>query len=192
MTTTIQHIAKILDKRGWVYQLNKDASNIRTKVESAQLENFVIVIELTENGEYLSLRTSPLVQVKAHVYKGVLFQTLLIIAQEVKLLRWEYEPSTGDIRASVELALEDATLTEKQFNRLLNGLIYLVDEVSLPRIKSVLATGEDKGDRSVVEQVTSMVERLLAKPLDKEAKANLQNTILRRCPVDSTVNSYFS
>ncbi|PSB01183.1 hypothetical protein [Merismopedia glauca] len=181
MATTIKHISQFLDRRGWLYQANKDANTIRTRVEASQLENLVIVIELTENGEYLSLRTSPLVQVKDHVYKGVLFQTLLTIASESKLLRWEYEPTTGDIRASVGLALEDATLTEKQFNRLLNGLIYLVDDVSLPRIKSVLATGEDKGDRSAAIQVISMVERFIAKPLDKEAKASLEQAIAQQC-----------
>lgn len=68
------------------------------------------------------------------------------------MLQWEYDPSDGEIRAIIEFPLEDAEMTERQFNRCLHGLVQLVDEMAMPRLKHVMATGfdledEDEGER---------------------------------------------
>ncbi len=161
MPATLTQIAQYLDHRGWKYHRDDANDRIVTGVQADHVDQFVIVIQLQESGEYLSLAAPQLLMVKDHVYKGVLFQTLLAIAWDVKLLRWEYDPSDGEIRASIGFALEDADLTERQFNRVLTALIQLVDTTAMPRIQQVLATGTDPGARGIEEQLASALQEML-------------------------------
>jgi hypothetical protein len=162
MATTLDTIATYLDRRGWRYRLEADQSRIITGVTGENIESLTIFIRLREDGEYLDLCIPNLLSVKDHVYKGVLFQTLLHLSWELKLLRWEYDPSDGEVRASVLIALEDNSLTERQFNRLLESLIDLVDRQSMPRIQSVLATGNDPGRQSVETQLAGLLANFAA------------------------------
>lgn len=148
MATNLQQIASFLDNRGLPYHLETQENRIITGVKSETVDEFMIVIQLQEDGAYLSLVAPQLLSIKDHVYKGVAFQTMLAIAWEVKLLRWEYDPSDGEVRTSVNLPLEDAPLTEKQFNRLLSGLIDLTNR-GMERLQQVLATGNDPELQSV-------------------------------------------
>ena len=74
------------------------------------------------------------------------------------MLRWEYDPIDGEIIASVILPLEDALLTECQFNRCLNGLVQLVHgcrshlEPQRPS-SGVLQTGEDPKQKALGERL---------------------------------------
>lgn len=88
MATTLAQVAGFLDNRGWRYHSDTDRNRIMTAVESEQVENFTIVIQVEEDGEYLALFAPQLLNLKDHVYKGVAFQTMLAIAWEEKLLRW--------------------------------------------------------------------------------------------------------
>jgi hypothetical protein len=166
MSTNLLEIAQYLDNRNWRYHLEKENSRIITGVKADNVEDFLIVISLKEDGEYLEVAAPQLLKVKDHVYKGVLFQTMLAISWQVKMLRWEYDPTDGEIRASIAFPLEDAPLTEKQFNRVLSGLIDLIDRVSMPRLKAVLATGNDPGEREIGEQLLDAMEEAFPEMLD--------------------------
>jgi hypothetical protein len=74
------------------------------------------------------------------------------------MLQWEYDPSDGEIRAIIEFPLEDALLTERQFNRCLYSLVQLVDELALPRLQMVMETGEDPGDIEEGERLLLQLE----------------------------------
>ena len=153
MTTSLEFIAECLDRRGWHYCRDTEKSRILTGAVTQHANNLPIVIHLSEDQEFLHLYTPELFHVKDHVYKGVLFQTLLSICWESKMLRYEYDPTDGEIRASIELPLEDAILTERQFNRCLSALIQLVDDKSMSRLQSVLARGEDPGQQTLAERL---------------------------------------
>jgi len=58
--------------------------------------------------------------------------TLQQIAQYLDNQDWSYR-----------LDLEDLSLTERQFNRCLDGLIQIVDRMAIPRLKEVMKTGQD-------------------------------------------------
>ena len=173
MATTLARVAGFLDNLGWKYQLDTDRNRIITGVQSEQVENFKIVIQLQEDGEYLALFAPQLLYLKDHVFKGVAFQTMLAIAWEVKLLRWEYDPGDGEVRTSTGIALEDATLTEKQFNRLLSGLIELTND-GVERLKGVLATGNDPGGKTIAAQMIGALREMLSDEGFAELRAELQ------------------
>jgi hypothetical protein len=153
MSATLTQITQFLDHREWKYDLQPENERIITGVMAENVDPFLIIISLKENGEYLEIATPQLLQIRDHIYKGVLFQTLLAISWSCKLLRWEYDPMDGEVRASIVFPLEDATLTEQQFNRCLSALIHIVDQTAMPRIKAVLETGMDPGEKELGERL---------------------------------------
>jgi hypothetical protein len=147
MGATLEQIATYLNKKGWKYRLDQENHRILTGVRAENLEDFLIVIQLDEEGEFFELFAPRVLSgVKDHPHKAAILQTMLCISWETKMLQWEYDPSDGEIRAIIEFPLEDSTLTERQFNRCLFSLIELVDEIALPRLQAVMDTGEDPGD----------------------------------------------
>ncbi|MBD1846380.1 hypothetical protein H6F89_23745 [Cyanobacteria bacterium FACHB-63] len=147
MAATLQQIAGYLDHKAWKYRIDEEGSRILTGVYGENLEDFLIVIQLDEEGEFFEMFAPRVLSgVKDHPHKAAILQTMLAISWETKMLQWEYDPSDGEIRAIIEFPLEDSTLTERQFNRCLHSLVELVDELALPRLKAVMETGEDPGD----------------------------------------------
>ena len=171
MGATLEQISGFLDNKEWKYRLDREESRILTGVYGENIEDFLIVIELDEDGEFFEIfAPRVLAGVKDHPHKTAILQTMLCISWETKMLQWEYDPSDGEIRAIIEFPLEDAILTERQFYRCLHSLVQLVDELALPRLQAVMETGEDPGDLEEGERL------LLA--LQEEAPGLL--TILER------------
>ena len=171
MGATLEQIAGFLDNKEWKYRLDRNESRILTGVYGENIEDFLIVIELDEDGEFFEIfAPRVLAGVKDHPHKTAILQSMVCISWETKMLQWEYDPSDGEIRAIIEFPLEDAILTERQFYRCLHSLVQLVDELALPRLQAVMETGEDLGDLEEGERL------LLA--LQEEAPGLL--TILER------------
>jgi hypothetical protein len=95
MAIKIDRIAHYLGRRHWKYLMQRENTCILTSVRANHVEQFQILMALDENGAHLVLTAPGLLYVKDHVYKGVLFQTLLAISWEVKLLRWADGVTTG-------------------------------------------------------------------------------------------------
>jgi len=157
MATTLSQLASYLDRRDWRYQIDRDNQCIITGVKAQNLDHFIIILNLSENGEYLQCQAPQIFTLQDHIYKGPFLQTMATIQFQVKMLRLEYDPSDGEVRASIELPLEDSQLTQRQFDRALSGLIQLVDGHAVPRLKKVLATGNDPGQPSVEEQLVQAI-----------------------------------
>lgn len=154
MAATLEQIAGYLDERGWQYEVDRENTRIITGVYADHIENFLIVIQLDENGEFFKLFAPQVLSgIQNHPYKDAILQTMLCISWETKMLQWEYDPSDGEIRAIIEFPLEDSQLTERQFNRCLSGLIQIVDDVAMPRLKQVMETGQDPGDEDMGERL---------------------------------------
>ncbi|MGE5658138.1 MAG: hypothetical protein ACM37W_16165 [Actinomycetota bacterium] len=154
MSVTLQEIACYLDNQEWDYQIDEENSRILTAVQADNVENFVIVIQLDEDGDFFKIFAPQVISgVSDHPYKPAILQTMLCISWETKMLQWEYDPSDGEIRAIIEFPLEDSTLTERQFNRCLRGLIHIVDEVAIPRLQAVMETGKDPGEEDAGERL---------------------------------------
>lgn len=146
MGATLQQIASYLDNKGWTYDIEEADYRIITGVEAENVENFVIVVQLDEEGKFFKLfAPQVLSDIQNHPHKDAILQTMLCISWETKMLQWEYDPSDGEIRAIIEFPLEDSLLTERQFSRCLAGLVQIVDEVAMPRLQAVMETGQDPG-----------------------------------------------
>jgi hypothetical protein len=157
MAISIQTIAACLNSFEWRYTQDVEKSVIHTGIKAENVENFQIMIQVAEEGEFLQIWVPQLLQVKDHVFKGVLFQTLLHISYQTKLLRFEYDPSDGEVRVSIEIPIEDGNFTERQLWRCLQALAF-VDRQVMPRLQAVLAYGEDPGKE---DDLSSMAQGLL-------------------------------
>lgn len=154
MAVTVEEIATYFDHRGWHYRLEQEEHRIVTAVQADNLDDFTIVVQLEEEGRFFKLfAPQVLTGVKDHPHKAAVLQAMLSISWETKMLQWEYDPSDGEIRAIIEFPLEDSPLSEKQFNRCLTGLIQIVDDFALPRLRATLETGLDPSDEEAGERL---------------------------------------
>jgi hypothetical protein len=159
MAATLEQLAGYLDKKEWRYRLEAEDNRIITGVYAENIERLLIVIQLDEDGEFFEIYAPRVISgVKDHPHKNEILQTMLCISWETKMLQWEYDPVDGEIRAIIEFPLEDAVMTERQFNRCLYSLVQLVDELALPRLQTVMDTGEDPGDVNEGERLLLQLE----------------------------------
>lgn len=172
MGAKLQQIADYLDNLGWDYRFEEEDDRIITGVEADNIEDFLIVVQLDEDGNFFRLFAPQVLEgVQSHPHKAAILQTMLAISWETKMLQWEYDPSDGEIRAIIEFPLEDSILTEKQFNRCLTGLVQLVDSVALPRLQSVMETGQDPGNIELGERILLSIQEQSPGLLDLLEKA---------------------
>ncbi len=154
MAVTLEQIASYLENTVWSYSLDQDGQRVLIEGYAAYIDDFLIVVQLEEEGEFFKLfAPRVLAGIQDHPYKLSILQTMLRISWETKMLQWEYDPSDGEIRAIIEFPLEDSTLTERQFNRCLQGLVEIIDEIAMPRLRSVMETGEDPSDIDMGERL---------------------------------------
>ena len=147
MAITLTDLSQHLDGRNWKYKMLADRQVILTGVAGQNVDHIGIAMQLSEDGEFLQFQALDLLPVKDSVFKGVIFQTLLTLNYQTKLVKFEYDPIDGEVRAAIDLPLEDGGLTSQQFERCLTYLITVVDRLAMPRLKEVLATGNDPGQR---------------------------------------------
>ncbi len=172
MSVNLQQIATYLDNQGLKYSLNEADSQIMTGVESSNVEQFLIVIQLDESGEFLKLFAPEILAgVKTHRFKEAILETMLSISWETKMLQWEYDPSDGEVRAMIEFPIEDATLTERQFFRCLSGLVETVDNIAMPRLQKVMDSGRDPAEVEVGERLLLTIQEEAPGLLDVLEKA---------------------
>ncbi|MEA5554832.1 hypothetical protein VB713_28315 [Anabaena cylindrica UHCC 0172] len=158
----LEQIAVYLRERKWQYILDEEHQCIMTGVASENLQKLIIIIKLSEDGEYFEITIPELFTgLKTYPHQNMVFKTMLAIASETKMLRWEYKTTTDAVNAKIEFPLEDAQLTQKQFERCLDSLVQLVDEIAIPRLLQVMETGEDPGDIKLGERLLLTLSEIL-------------------------------
>ena len=174
MTATISDITQCLDSWGWTYEVDEAKSHVVTGVKAKNVEQLIVVIQILHDGELVRIYAPQLLNVKDHVFKGILFQAMLGLMWEYSLVRFEYDSTNGDICASIDLLIEDASLSQKQLDSALRVLIDAVDAYAMPRFQAILATGIDPGRKqiaaSMLQQMPEDMLDLLAEALEERAQ----------------------
>ena len=167
MSISIKEISYFLNTNGIEYSIREDRNDILTSFEmenyyNVENEPFLnIVIQLDEKNSILKIFSPNCYRCLEKNKKTALFETLLNISWKNQLMRFEFDPRDGEVRASVQLAIEDSLLTERQFLRSLLELISTVDR-NHHVIQKVLDTGE-----TAVQKREPPVEKLLDSLLAK-------------------------
>lgn len=105
--------------------------------------NFIVSLE--NDGCFLQVRTIGFLQSPAeHPHLAVVLQALAEINYRVRLVKFGWDASDGEIVAYGDAWIMDGTLTQAQFSRILANYLPSVDE-NYWRIKTALEAGKDPG-----------------------------------------------
>lgn len=100
------------------------------------------------------------ITIKDHPHAGLALAHMLHLNYNTKFGTWEYDPTDGDIRLAIEIPLEDAIMTQKQFDRIM-GMAFRNGGDMAKEIRHILNTGEVPEDNSKDEMI-SQLEAMLA------------------------------
>ena len=90
-----------------------------------------LIIELSEEGRFIKFfapKAYTMPKSASSFHKMALFQTLLQISWQTKMVQFEYDPDDGEVRVIVEFPLMDAELTRQQMRRCLMALANIIDD----------------------------------------------------------------
>lgn len=131
MALTLDQIEQFFAARRLKYRREADRIVAGFATKQFRDENgrsgLAIVIRPDEGGKYLELIAPGLYRSRDCEHRGALFQALLDVTLRTKMIRFEHDPSDGEIRCSVECPIEDGTLTARQFHRMLDCLVDAID-----------------------------------------------------------------
>lgn len=146
MSTSYQEIKALLEEGGFRYEITSEG-NILTGF--GEMESYLdverrprlgVLILIEENGSYVRLVCPRLYRYEGRRFRADLFQSCLMINYWAKLIQFEFDDRDGELRAGVELLVEDAKLTLAQLSRSLTSLAYLVDMLD-PLLRKTLREG---------------------------------------------------
>ncbi len=137
MATSIDEIKEFLREEGKKFREIPGKNFLRTGFitdnytdnDGEKLCSLIVAVE--EEGEFLKILAPKAYQFPkdASSYnKMALFQTLLQISWETKMVQFEYDPDDGEVRAIIEFPIEDSTLTRKQLMRCIFGITGILEK----------------------------------------------------------------
>lgn len=150
MPTSLAHIQDFLDEYDLNYRVDeeRDAILIGFGLDPQKTSfrdpggdpGIQFVIRIQEDGEFVSIFTPRAWNVASCPQKAAVFEAIASIQSRYKMLRFDYDPSDGEIRPNVELPLEDADLTSRQFHRMMHAMLH-----GVPRFDGVIRQAMDTG-----------------------------------------------
>lgn len=162
MAVTIEEISGWLDQLEYKYKLEDDKVVLMTGDEDSTNIHFV---KAKDEGRIFEWSMSIVdeekkekFKVKEHEHLSTLLAYLLQLNYTTKFGTWEYDAKDGEIAFNVEIPLEDAKMTFKQFERICSLTMDTLEYTD--NIKKILATGEIPENKE--DEMMEMLEALLA------------------------------
>lgn len=130
------------------YRVDRDASVI--SISAGGFKNYrdpngendlLILLILTDNGEYLEVRAPQLYSAAECSHKGALCRVLLGTSLRTPLVQFSFDESDGEVRATAEMALMDGTCTPKQLRTTIDCLVSVIEQFH-PHIIRAMESGE--------------------------------------------------
>ncbi|NCY01343.1 MAG: hypothetical protein EBX36_00110 [Planctomycetia bacterium] len=151
MATSIEEIKGFLDEFELRYQVHDEESAIAIAFSCEPQETtyrdadgdpcLQLVITVLERGEFLAVFAPMAWNLRDCRHKAAACEAVVAIQMRYKMLRFDYDPETGELRPNVELPLEDAEITSRLFHRLVHAMIHGVKRFA-PVIQHAMRTGE--------------------------------------------------
>lgn len=147
MAMRISDILRCLDEAKLQYELHEITQEPIILFPTNQyMDNngrhlLMVVIQLTENGEFVKFFTPSAYHIPMDDSAYGMLKTFSIISWQVKLVDFEVDPADGEVRPTIDFAIEDGTLTTKQLERCCKTLARVVD-ILHPYIKYALVHNE--------------------------------------------------
>jgi len=160
MATSIQQITGFLDAADLKYRIDdnlvRTGFNTNTYCDTDGESGISLVIAVEEDGEFLKIVAPSVYKYLDGSHKAALFQVLLMVSWDTKMVQFEYDMRDGEVRAIIEFPLEDAQLTQNQLLRCIHSIAAIVDEnherITAAMTKGELPKPESKEDMSALWQ----------------------------------------
>jgi len=170
MAITLDEVKGWLDTQNLTYQESENHDAAVHLSFSDEEFNGYLKIELEEDGELIQFYCNQIIddemlKIKEHKHKFLVLQYLFDRNYQEKFGTWEVDPTDGEVRFAVEIPLEDNTLTEKQFLRILNRAVGTQE--NFEEIHKILETGEVPASES---EAAALLEELLEILKEQEAR----------------------
>jgi hypothetical protein len=165
MAVTLEQIIGYLENMDFKYDYSKEKERILL-ISGDEDSTYTHFIRAKEDGDIFEWQMQILdenkdnLMIKDHKYIGTVLAHLLFLNYRTKFGTWEFDPSDGDIRLAVEIPLEDALMTEKQFKRVMSLMLRDADKHA-DEILHILNTGEIPKDDSEADMIAKL-EAMLA------------------------------
>lgn len=151
MSTTIEQLTEFLDEQEISYGKHQTdpvillgfeiGPGVTSYRDREGKPYFAFLIRLHEDGEFLSVSLPWTWKLADCPHKAAVFEALLDFQARTKLVRFDYDPDDGEVRANAEIGIEDSLFTSMQFNRLVRAVGNAVLELD-PVIRHAMRTGE--------------------------------------------------
>jgi hypothetical protein len=150
MAMTNESVGKILEPFG--FELETDGDYFWTWAKGSTVYRdkdgdltMFVVVQLGDKGRFLRVMAPQLYDLSACANRSAPMEVALAVGYRTKSLCYEFEPSTCELRATLEYPLGSGTFTEQQLLRCLRLMIGIVDEAD-PVMRHAIRTGEINWD----------------------------------------------
>jgi len=162
MAVTFDELKLAMEETGLKFMTDPDKEVVIVGIHGLN-GVYHLLLTRVEDGEGLLLRVHGLATLKGdHPFKTRVLETLLSENHRVKVGRFCYDPSDGEIYLDWFLPLEGSCLTPQQLKRCVFVLLHMADEIS-PRLRHLLETGEDLPSEQI--GIRGLLRRLLSEGL---------------------------
>ena len=110
------------------------------KNSSNNKNSMVITFELTDDGAYFRAIARYLYNLKDCPHKAAVLEATLIIAYQTKGVGYEFDPTDGELRVTIEFPIDDAKIQPKQLERICGLIAGVVDSYDSV-IRNAMLTG---------------------------------------------------
>jgi hypothetical protein len=111
------------------------------KNSSNNKNSMVITFELTDDGAYFRAIARYLYNLKDCPHKAAVLEATLIIAYQTKGVGYEFDPTDGELRVTIEFPIDDAKIQPKQLEKICGAISGVVDNYDSV-IRNAMLTGK--------------------------------------------------
>lgn len=146
MAIAFNQLQNLMKQEGYTFYVAPDEPTLRFWVRGT-FGQYDVVALLQDEGRFLQFRVINYLSCPPHQANLTgLLQTLLTINAQKRMVKFGWDPATGEITAYADIWLMDNQLTQEQLSRMLAILLPVVD-AARPRIQGALETGRDPGEQ---------------------------------------------
>jgi hypothetical protein len=127
---------------------------------------YQIIVPIEVDGRFVQFRTVNYLHCPDdHSHIEVVLRILGERNYRLRMVKFGWDPSDGEIVAFADVWVEDGEMTQKQFSSTLKSLVTAID-MNSKRITEAMETGEDPGDPSPQDLMSSSLPDELRKALE--------------------------
>jgi len=164
MAMTIDRLKELCEGESLKYFLAPDRPMV-TMWFGSDSGRFQFVVPIELDGRFLQVRTVSYLSCPAdHPHLDAVLTILGALNYQLRMTKFGWDPSDGEITAFADVWIEDGDLTQKQFGALIRSTLAAI-VINHERLSNAIETGEDSGEirpTGSPSKMTELAEKIAA------------------------------